>query len=126
MSETTFEQTLDQINREGNFAASVLASSDGLPIASAPSAYDPELTAAMAGLLRSVAQQTRNQVGMTQLDEVSLRASDRLRLICRCFQIDGEDYILAVLVPREQRDYRQTTNRAMRELRAAWRSIVDG
>jgi predicted regulator of Ras-like GTPase activity (Roadblock/LC7/MglB family) len=126
MSETTFEQTLESINRDGNFAASVLASSDGLPIASAASSYDPELTAAMAGLLRSVAQQTRNQVGMAQVDEVSLRASDRLRLICRCFQIDGEDYILAVLVPREQRYYRQTTNRAMQQLRSAWRSIVDG
>ncbi|HEM61632.1 MAG TPA: hypothetical protein ENO24_05025 [Chloroflexi bacterium] len=124
MAEMTFEETLERINSEGNFRASVLASSDGLPIAAAASPYDPELTAAMVGLLRSVAQQTRTQVGMAQLDEVSLRATDRLRLICRCFQIDGEDFILAVLVPREQRYYRKITNRALRELRSAWRSMT--
>lgn len=125
MAATTFEQTLEKINSEGNFRASVLASSDGLPIAAAASPYDAELTAAMVALLRSVAQQTRRQVGMAQLDEVSVRASDRLRLICRCFQMDGEDFILAVVVPSRQRYYRRQTNRAVRELRLAWRAMVE-
>lgn len=126
MGNKSFEETLDKINRHGGFQASVLASSDGLPIATSPRNYDSETTAAMVAWLRSVAQQTQDQVGMGQLDEVLVRANDRLRLICRCFQIDGEDFILAVVVPSQQRYYRRQTNRAVRELRLAWRTMVDG
>ncbi|MDH4208925.1 MAG: roadblock/LC7 domain-containing protein [Anaerolineae bacterium] len=124
MTKTNFEQTLEQINKDGRFRASVLASSDGLPVAQAPSEYDSEIIAAMVALLRSVAQQTQDQVGIGRLDEVSVRADDRLRLVCRYFEIDGEDFILAVVVPNQQRYYRRETNRAIRELRLAWRDIV--
>lgn len=125
MAKTSFEQSLEKINKDGGFQASVLASSDGLPIARAPSEYDPEITAAMVALLRSVAQQTQDQVGMGQLDEVTVRAEDRLRLICRCFQIDGEDFILALVVPSRQRYYRRQANRAVTELRLAWRTMLE-
>jgi predicted regulator of Ras-like GTPase activity (Roadblock/LC7/MglB family) len=120
----TFERTLERINSEGNFEASVLASSDGLPIATAPSGYDTDITAAMVALLRSVAQQAQDHVGMAPPDEISIRASDGVRLICRCLRVDGEDLILAVMVPREQRYYRQLTNRAIKELRLAWHAMV--
>jgi predicted regulator of Ras-like GTPase activity (Roadblock/LC7/MglB family) len=125
MSQISFEQALEKINRDGSFEASVLASADGLTVATVPSGYDTDVTAAMVALLRSVAQQTRDHVGMAPLDEVSVRASDHIRLVCRCFQVDGEEFILAVVVPRGQRYYRQLTNRAIRELRLAWRSMVD-
>lgn len=124
MSKVTFEETLERINREGNFEASVLATPDGLPIATAPVGYDSDVTAAMVALLKSVAQQTQDQVGMAPLDEVSVRASDHIRLVCRSFRVDGEDFILAVVVPREQRYHRQLTNRAIRDLRLTWRAMV--
>jgi len=125
MGAVSFEETLERINREGQFEASVLATSDGLPIATAPSGYDTDVTAAMVALLRSVAKQTQDNVGMAALDEVSVRASDHIRLVCRSFQIDGEDLILAVVVPREQRYYRQLTNRAIRELTLTWHDLVE-
>ena len=125
MSHVSFEQTLEKINRAGSFEASVLASSDGLPIATVPSGYDTDVTAAMVALLGSVAQQTRDHVGMAPLDEVSVRASDHIRLVCRCFQMDGEEFILAVVIPREQRYHRQLTNQAIREIRLAWRSMIE-
>ena len=124
MPKIPFEETLERINREGKFEASVLATYDGLPIATAPSDYDTEITAAMVALLRSVAQQTQDQVGMATLDEVSVRASDHIRLVCRSFRVDGEDFILAVVVPAKQRYYRQLTNRAIKELRTAWHAMV--
>jgi predicted regulator of Ras-like GTPase activity (Roadblock/LC7/MglB family) len=124
MSQVSFEQALEKINRAGSFEASVLASSDGLSIATVPSGYDTDVTAAMVALLRSVAQQTRDHVGMAPLDEVTVRSSDHIRLVCRCFQLDGEDFVLAVVIPREQRYYRQLTNQAIRELRIAWHSMV--
>lgn len=125
MSQVSFQQTLEKINRAGSFEASVLASSDGLPIATVPSGYDTDVTAAMVALLGSVAQQTRDHVGMAPLDEVSVRASDHIRLVCRCFQMDGEEFILAVVIPREQRYHRQLTNQAIREIRLAWRSMIE-
>jgi predicted regulator of Ras-like GTPase activity (Roadblock/LC7/MglB family) len=125
MGTVSFEETLERINREGQFEASVLATSDGLPIATAPSGYDTDVTAAMVALLKSVAQQTQDNVGMAALDEVSVRASDHIRLVCRSFQINGEDLILAVVVPREQRYYRQMTNRAIRELTLTWHALVE-
>jgi predicted regulator of Ras-like GTPase activity (Roadblock/LC7/MglB family) len=124
MPEAIFEETLARINREGNFEALVLASPDGLPIATVPAGYDSEVTAAMVALLKSVAEQTQDHVGMAPLDEVSVRASDHIRLVCRSFQVDGEDFILAVVVPREQRYHRQLTNRAIRELRLTWDAMV--
>jgi predicted regulator of Ras-like GTPase activity (Roadblock/LC7/MglB family) len=124
MPKVTFEETLERINREGNFEASVLATPDGLPIATAPAGYDSDVTAAMVALLQSVAQQTQDHVGMAPLDEVSVRASDHIRLVCRSFRVDGEDFILAVVVPREQRYHRQLTNRAIRELTLTWRAMV--
>lgn len=124
MGTESFEETLKRINLEGQFEASVLATSDGLPIATAPSGYDTDVTAAMVALLKSVAQQTQDNVGMAALDEVSVRARDHIRLVCRSFQINGEDLILAVVVPREQRYYRQLTNRAIRELTLTWHALV--
>jgi predicted regulator of Ras-like GTPase activity (Roadblock/LC7/MglB family) len=124
MPTVTFEETLERINREGKFEASVLATPDGLPIATAPAGYDSDVTAAMVAFLKSVAQQTQDHVGMAPLDEVSIRASDHMRLVCRSFQVDGEDFILAVVVPREQRYHRQLTNRAIRELTLTWHAMV--
>jgi predicted regulator of Ras-like GTPase activity (Roadblock/LC7/MglB family) len=124
MGKTSFEQALDGINRQGSFLASVLASSDGLPIATVPSDYDTDVTAAMVALLRSVASQAQDHVGMSQLDEVTVRAGDHIRLVCRCFQLDGQDFILAVVVPGSQRYYRQLTNQAIKQLTEAWRTMV--
>jgi predicted regulator of Ras-like GTPase activity (Roadblock/LC7/MglB family) len=121
----SFEKTLERINREGNFEASVLASPEGLLIATAPSDYDTDITAAMVALLSSVAQQAQDHVGMTPPDEISIRASDGMRLVCRCLSVDGEDFTLAVMVPSKQRYYRQCTSRAIKELRLAWRDMVE-
>jgi predicted regulator of Ras-like GTPase activity (Roadblock/LC7/MglB family) len=125
MTEPSLERTLQQINREGNFEASIIASNDGLPIATVPSSYDTDVTAAMVALLQRVARDTRDYVGMAPVDEVSVRASDHIRLVCRCFEVDGEEFILAVMIPKEQRYYRQLTNRAIKELQLTWRAMVD-
>jgi len=125
MSEMPFEEALERVNREANFEASVLATSDGLAIATVPSDYDTDITAAMVALLRSVARETQDSVGMGQLDEVSVRASDRIRLVCRYFSVDDEDFILAVVVPHDRRYYRRLTNRAIREIKLAWRAMVE-
>jgi len=75
-------------------------------------------------LLRSVARETQDHVGLAQLAEVSARANDNIRLVCRYFKVDSEDFILAVVVPSHQRYYRRLTNLAIKELRAAWNAML--
>jgi len=119
--QTVFEEVLHRMNEAGGFEASVLASSDGLPIASVPPDYDFQTVAAMVAVLASVAGETQSRVGLGQLDEVSVLADDRIRLVCRYFTTGGEEFIMAVVVPRDGY-YRRATNSAIQEIRRAWHS----
>ena len=116
---TVFEEILHRMNEEGRFEVSVLASSDGLPIATVPSDYDFDVIAAMVAVLASVASETQSRVGLGGLDEVSVVAEDRIRLVCRYFTMAGEEFILAVLV-QPNLYYRRATNRAIREMKRKW------
>jgi predicted regulator of Ras-like GTPase activity (Roadblock/LC7/MglB family) len=124
VSEMTLENTLETVNREGSFEVSILASSDGLPIATVPSDYDTDITAAMVALLRRVAREMQDHVGLAQLDEVSVRASDKIRVVCRYFSVNDEDLILAVVVPSHRRYYRRLTNQAVKEIKLVWHAMV--
>jgi len=116
---TPLDGILDRMNDLGRFQVSVLASTDGLPIATARSRSDPEATAAIVALLQSVSTQARAQLGMGDLDEVTVLARDRTRLACRYFIADGEELILAVLVEPDGY-YRSATSWAIREIEALW------
>jgi len=118
---TALDDILQKMNVMGHFQATILASSEGLPIASASSTDDASVTAAMVALLRGVGKQTREQLGLAELDEMILTSRDRRRLVCRYFTVDGDELILAVMV-EPGGYYRQATSWAMREVDAAWRS----
>lgn len=117
---TSFEKVLQRMNDQGHFKAAVLASNDGLPIATAPSVYDADTAAAIVALLQRVSKEARDQLDMAEVDEVTIFDRDRIRLVCRYMAVDGEKLILAVMVP-PNRYHRHVTNWAMREIKAAWR-----
>jgi hypothetical protein len=58
-------------------------------------------------------------LNLAQVDELSLVGDDRTRLACRYFSLDGQDLVLAVLVPSEHY-YRRRTNQAIRKIRQSW------
>ena len=117
--QTPLDEVLHRMNSLGRFRAAVLASTEGLPIATACSHGDPDVTAAMVALLRTVSKEAREQLGMGELDEVTIQVRDRTRLVCRCFAADGEELILAVIVEPDGY-YRSATAWAMREIDATW------
>jgi len=120
--QSSFEQILTQMNTEGRFNASVLASQDGLAVASAPtpSPYDADTVAAMVAMVKDFILQTQTRLGMAEVDEVSMVVGDRSRLVCRYFTAAGEQpFVLAVLTPPNA-TYRRVTTRAVREIQAAW------
>ena len=119
--QAAFEKILREMRRVGDFKAAVLSTTDGLSLASAPADYEDEMAAAIVALLNKVAGQARQQLNLAQVDELSLVGDDRTRLACRYFSVDGQDLVLAVLVPRDH-SYRRLTNRAIRALRTVWSS----
>lgn len=118
-----FETILQDINAEGEFVASVLASEDGLPIAAAPtpSPYDAETIAAMVALVKDFITQAQARIGLAEVDEVSIIVGDRSRLVCRYFTAGTQPFVLTVLAPPNQ-SYRRLTTRAVREIQATWNS----
>lgn len=114
----TFVEILNDMNHEGGFPRSVLATSDGLPIASAPVNPDSELASAMVAMLQQAASETRNQFQLPPIDEFTIRAVNKLHLICRMIKIDSDMMILGVVVPPGQL-YRRVTNKAITRIREA-------
>jgi predicted regulator of Ras-like GTPase activity (Roadblock/LC7/MglB family) len=119
--QVAFEHILREMKHAGDFKAAVLSTTEGLSLASAPTSYQDEMMAAMVALLNKMAGQARLQLNLAQVDELSLVGDDRTRLTCRYFSVDGQDLVLAVLIP-PNRYYRRLTNRAIKALRAAWSS----
>jgi len=114
----TFIEILNEMNQEGGFSRSVLATSEGLPIASAPVNPDSELDSAMVALLQQAAAETRNQLSLPPIDELTIRTENKLHLICRTIKTGSDLIILGVIVPPGQL-YRRVTNKAINRILGA-------
>ena len=112
----SLQQTLSRARDEGDFEMVVLTSTEGLPIVTVPSDYSSDLASAMVALLQRVSNDAQGQLGMSQVDEVTIRGQDHTRLVCRQMVIAGEELILVAVVP-PGRSYRRVMNRAVRQIR---------
>ncbi len=121
---SSFEGILAQMNAEGEFTSTVLASEEGLPIAAAPfpPPYDVETTAAMVAMVKEFILQTQARLGLARVDEVSIVVGDRSRLICRYFTMGSQLFVLTVIAPPNH-SYRRLTSRAIHELQQVWNEV---
>ena len=120
--EASLARILREMNDEGHFKASVLVSSEGLPLSSAASPFDTDTMAAMVALVKNTIEQAREHMGLDDIDEVSIVQGDKMRLICRYLVVGDEELILSVIAPPHQ-TYRRLTTRALREIKRVWRRI---
>lgn len=111
-------QVLRRMQESEQFRAVVLASADGLPIATAPAGYDSDLAAALVAVLRKVSGEAQSQLGLSEIDEVVVRSRDRFSLVCRRFDVGPEELLMVVIIPPGRR-YRRATNRAIAEIKRA-------
>jgi predicted regulator of Ras-like GTPase activity (Roadblock/LC7/MglB family) len=118
--QSSLARILEEMNEGGNFKASVLVGVEGLALSSVISPFDSETIAAMVALVKRTIQQAREQIGLDEVDEVSVVQGDKMRLICRYFVVGDEELILAVIAPPYQ-TYRRLTNRAIKEIKQLWR-----
>jgi len=109
------DEILQEMNSDGGFIRSVLATSDGFSIASAPSTPDHELASAMIALLQQVSVETQDNLGLAPVDEVTIRTEEHSYLVCRTIPAGEEKLSLCAIVP-PGRAYRRVTNRALRRI----------
>jgi predicted regulator of Ras-like GTPase activity (Roadblock/LC7/MglB family) len=119
---TELAKLLATMNDRGGFPIAVLTDRHGFPIASAADqGQDPDTQSAVVALVQKTAGQVRDQLGMAQTDEVSVYDANGRRLVCRPFNVNGHDMILAVLVPDRQKSYRRLTSQTVNAIRRAWK-----
>ncbi len=115
-------EILADMNASGRFPIAILTDKHGFPIASAATeGQDPDTQSAVVALVQKTAVQVQTQLGMAQTDEISLYDANGKRLVCRPFNANGYEMILAVLVPEKQQSYRRLTNIAITAIRNSWR-----
>lgn len=111
----TFDEVLKEMNSDGGFIRSVLATSDGFSIASAPTTPDHELASAMIALLQQVSVETQDNLGLAAVDEVTIRTKEHSYLVCRTIPSGDDSLSLCAIVP-PGRSYRRVTSRAVRKI----------
>lgn len=113
---TSLDDILYAMREAGGVRAAVLASMDGLLIASASNEYDSDTMAAIVALLQKVGVEMQQQLGLPEIDEVTVRTLDHTRLACRRIHIGEETLILVAIAPPGQ-PYRRATNHAIFQIR---------
>ena len=111
----TLKDIMRSMYEAGQFEAAILASLDGLPIATEPPDLDPQVAAATVAMLKKVGSDTQEQLGMAELDEATIRSRDGARLVCRCLTAGGQEMILIAIVSPGGY-YRRVTGRAIRQI----------
>ena len=115
-------ELLAEMNRKGEFSISILTDEHGFPLASAAASdQDPETQAAVVALVQKTSSQAHQHLGMAQADEISLYDASGQRLVCRPFNANGYDMILAVRIPNRGQTYRRLTNRMIQDVRRIWK-----
>ena len=115
-------EILKEMNEAGGFSVAVLTDQEGFPLASAAlEGNDPEIQAAVVALIQKTAAQATNQMGIGQTDEITLFDGEGNRLVCRPFEVNGHQLILAVRIDDRHKAYRRLTNQAIRKVSQTWR-----
>ncbi len=111
----TLDELLLTLHKQGQFETAVLASGEGLPIATVPTNLETDKAAAMIAMLKRVSKEARDQFPLAEIDEFSILDSNRMRLVCRYIKAGGEELILAVIAPPDH-SYRRMTNQAIKQI----------
>jgi predicted regulator of Ras-like GTPase activity (Roadblock/LC7/MglB family) len=115
---------ITDLHHNGNFSAAVLTDTNGLPIASsACEDGDVETQAAVVAQIQKIITQVKSQLGMGITDEVSLNDVSGKKLVCRSFSMNGNEFILAVLLSGREKPYRRLTTRTISSIQQVIRDF---
>ena len=117
--QSTIEDILRGMIKQGGFEGAVVATGDGLPIAMVgQTTVDIKLVGAVAASIKDLAKRAHQE-----LDEISLRDKKGTLVVSRYFAIvspQGQfNLLLAVQVP-EGKSYRRLVNQAVKRIQQVW------
>ncbi len=110
------QAALRELTANEAISLAVLASDDGLLVATVPETELASVAAAVGASLHQLADRLPEK---RPVDEVSIVFDDQQRLVCRALPCERADMLLCLVV-QPRRAYRRLTNRAMREICATW------
>lgn len=111
--QASIEQILNNLVAQGGFSCAMIASRDGLLLATAGQA-ETELIAAVAAAMKDLAE--RSHRGLT---EITTRDDLGNRIVSRYFKV-GDDLLLLAIKMSAQCAYRQLTTQAIRQIKQVW------
>ena len=112
-------EMLNKFNREGGFSNSILTDASGFLLASSKSEKEQNLeyqTASVA-LIQKTIKQANKRLGLGLPEEFSLSTTDGQNLVCRPFQMDGYELVLAIILANRRQRYRRITEKTIIEIR---------
>ena len=117
--QTTIEDILGDLMKQGGFSGAVVATTDGLPIAMVgETKVDTKLIGAIAASIKDLAKRAHQD-----LDEINLRDKKGKLIVNRYFSIAAPpgqyNLLLAVQVP-ERKPYRRLVNQAVKRIQQVW------
>ena len=112
--QANIEKILTWLIEDGALTGAVVASDDGLLIATAGRA-DAAIVAAVAAIMKTLAKRAHHE-----MTEIVTRDDRGNKIVSRYFVVDKEPMLLSVNVPAG-RTYRRLTNQAIRRLKNVWR-----
>jgi predicted regulator of Ras-like GTPase activity (Roadblock/LC7/MglB family) len=116
-SALSFIDILEEMNEEGGFIRSVLATEEGLPVAAVPDHSLDNSLSALVSLLHNVSHDILSQLEMDEISEITIRDQARYKFVCRRIKTADDSLFLAALVPPDLY-YRRVTNRAMKRIQS--------
>ena len=109
---------LEEMNKEGGYTASILASDDGLSMASAVSpTTNRDVVAAMSGYVASSVERMRNELNLGQLKDINVRCSQGKAVFRMIFSDMEHGLILAAIMPRNIRYHNRALGKAATKIR---------
>jgi predicted regulator of Ras-like GTPase activity (Roadblock/LC7/MglB family) len=117
-------QFLADMSDKGGFPVAVVTDAQGLAIASAcRDGRDTDRHSAVVASVQKMAAQVARQLDLGTTDEITMNTESGQRLVCRPFQVNGHELILAVIVPERDASYRRATNQIINEIRETWKQF---
>ncbi len=117
--QSMIEEILRDLIKQGNFGGAVVATEDGLPLATiGVSSVDVKLIGAVAASIKDLAKRAHQE-----LNEIILRDRKGRLVVSRYFSISAPqgqyNLLLAVQVPR-RKSFRRLVNEATKRIQLVW------
>ncbi len=109
---------LEEMNKEGGFYASILARDDGLLMVEAVSPRtNSDVVAAMSGFVADSVERMRDELGLGQLKDISVRCSGGKAVLRKIASQKEQALILAAIMPRGVRYHARAIGKASTMIR---------